>query len=126
MQPEPSFRERASKAMVGISRDLRQRQTSAESLLWEYLRDRRLEGIKFRRQHAIANSAYVADFYCYECRLVIELDGGIHDGQAAADTVRQQDIVALGNKMLRFRNDAVFDDPETVLATILARVKPSP
>ena len=72
------YRAMASKAMVQIAKDLRQRQTSAEAIVWECLRNRRLNGLKFRRQHPIAGANYVADFFNYESHLVIELDGDIH------------------------------------------------
>lgn len=104
------FRETASSVMIEASKALRQRQTGAESLLWEHLRDRRLDGIKFRRQHALANTTYMVDCYCYESRLAIELDGSIHDQQQEADVLRQQEIEALGDAVFRFRNEQVFTD----------------
>src|SRR6478609_5306257 len=58
------------------ARDLRLRTTEAEQKLWSLLRNRQLKGKKFRRQHAISN--YIVDFYCNECKLVIELDGKFH------------------------------------------------
>jgi very-short-patch-repair endonuclease len=106
--------------MTQIAKDLRQRQTPAETILWEALRDRRLNNLKFRRQHPIENTAYVADFLCYEARLLVELDGGVHEGQEEGDAIRQQNIEAQGYHILRFKNEAVFTDLETVLATIAA------
>jgi very-short-patch-repair endonuclease len=82
--------------MIQIARDLRQRQTSAEVILWEALRNRRLANLKFRRQHPIAQTAFVADFLCYEHRLVIELDGAIHETQRSEDRQRQQAIEDAG------------------------------
>src|SRR5689334_18705381 len=119
---EPRFREVVSKVMVQVGRELRQRQTSAEAVLWEHLRDRRLANIKFRRQHPIANTTYVADFYNYEARLVIELDGSVHDDpqQQAIDRNRQQEIESLGHRVLRFRNERIFTDLASVLGEILA------
>lgn len=113
------YREMASQAMVGIARDLRQRQTGAESVLWECLRDRRLGEIKFRRQHPIARTSYVVDFLSYEKRLAIELDGEIHATQQAADAARQKEIEALGYRVLRFDNQEIFSDLEATLTTIL-------
>src|SRR3954453_23429898 len=104
---EEHYRAMASKAMVQIARDLRERQTSAEAILWECLRNRRLGGLKFRRQHPIAESNYVADFFSYEHHLVVELDGSIHDLQQAADAERQHDIEALGYRVIRFSNEQV-------------------
>jgi very-short-patch-repair endonuclease/shikimate 5-dehydrogenase len=119
------FRVRASKAMEQIARDLRQRQTRAEFILWEALSDRRLGGLKFRRQHAVGNTAYVADFLCYEAKLVIELDGGIHNSQREADAVRQSNIEAEGYKVIRFTNEQVYSDLENVLVQILQAASPS-
>jgi very-short-patch-repair endonuclease len=108
----------ASKAMVLISRDLRKRQTSTEEIMWEVLRDRRLNKLKFRRQHPIAASNYVVDFMCYEAKLVVELDGEIHQHQQEADAKRQAEIEALGYRVIRFTNAEVAADLQWVLATI--------
>ncbi len=118
----------ASKAMVQISRDLRQRQTPAEAIMWEALRNRRLNGLKFRRQHPIAETHYVVDFLCYEAGLVVEIDGDIHDQQQQADAQRQRHIESLGYTVMRFTNDQVYNDLQWVLATIAhaASLLPSP
>ena len=60
-----------------LVRELRHQQTEAETVLWQLLRDHRMLGFKFRRQHPIGR--YVADFYCREAQLVIECDGAVHD-----------------------------------------------
>jgi len=111
---------RVNAAMKQIARDLRQRQTPAEEILWECLRDRRLGDLKFRRQHPLTNTAYVVDFLCHEARLVVELDGGIHQQQREDDAVRQANIEAEGYRVLRFSNDAVLNDLEAVLTHIIA------
>jgi very-short-patch-repair endonuclease len=64
------------KYIVEIARDIRKEQTDAENELWQRLRGRRLADYKFRRQYAIGR--YIADFYCSEARLIIEIDGPIH------------------------------------------------
>lgn len=115
------YRQWATQAMMHIARDLRQRQTSAEVLLWECLRDRRLAGIKFRRQHPVANTNYVVDFFSYEHHLVIELDGGIHSTQIAADDQRQRELQAQGLRVLRFPNDQLHTNLENVL-TLIAQI----
>lgn len=76
------------------SRNLRQKQTYAEDRLWQAIRGGRLDGLKFRRQHPISH--YFADFACEKARLVIELDGGVHDDddQASRDLIRQREIEA--------------------------------
>ncbi|MEN3027394.1 MAG: DUF559 domain-containing protein [Chlorobiota bacterium] len=103
-----------------MARQLRREATSAESLLWEFLRDRRLGGLKFRRQHPIGN--FIVDFYCHERRLIVELEGSIHDEpeQAAYDEERFKWLQAQGYTVLRFRNEEVFEDLEGVLERILS------
>jgi len=63
--------------LVNLARELREKHTPSEALLWQLLRNRRLFGFKFRRQHQFGD--YIADFYCHEARLVIECDGSVHD-----------------------------------------------
>jgi formylglycine-generating enzyme required for sulfatase activity/very-short-patch-repair endonuclease len=116
------FRERANEAMLHIARDLRQRQTNAEEILWECLRDRRLDNLKFRRQHPVANTTYVVDFFCYQHKLVIEVDGSIHENQQEQDAQRQHELETLGLQVLRFPNEAVFTQLESVLTQILQAV----
>ena len=105
--------------MSQLARDLRKRQTPAEKALWRLLRDRRLRDLKFRRQSPIG--PFVADFCCYEIRLVIELDGEVHaEAQPAArDRERDAHIRGLGFTILRFPNDRVFEDTAGVLSEIL-------
>jgi len=109
----------ASKAMVHIARDLRQRQTPAETIMWECLRNRRLADIKFRRQHPVANTTYVVDFFSYKHKLVVELGGGIHTSQQEDDAKRQADLEALGLQVIRFTNEQVYNQLQDVLATIV-------
>ena len=82
-------------AMEVAARNLRQTMTPAEQALWVVLRNRQLGGLKFRRQQRLG--AYVLDFVCPSCKLVVEVDGGIHDDdeQAAHDELRTQQLVAL-------------------------------
>jgi very-short-patch-repair endonuclease len=109
---------RASAPLQQRAKELRQRMTPAERILWERLRDRRLAGIKFRRQHPIG--ACIADFYCAAARLVIEIDGGIHHEQTEADIFRSQELEAQGYRVIRFTNQRVGSDLESVLADIQA------
>jgi very-short-patch-repair endonuclease len=101
---------------VEAARDLRDRQTIAEVRLWEALRARRLEGIKFRRQHPIGQ--YVVDFCCPERHLIVELDGGVHDTQREQDEAREGVLITAGYRVLRFPNEAVLNELPSVLATI--------
>ncbi|WP_082526078.1 endonuclease domain-containing protein [Brevundimonas sp. Root1279] len=105
-------------AQTAHARDLRKRQTYPEALLWQALRASRLDGLKFRRQHPI--DRYFVDFACESLRLVVELDGGVHDQDERHldDYHRQQAIEALGWCVLRFPNAQVTAAFPTVLAAI--------
>ncbi|MEK7447868.1 MAG: HsdR family type I site-specific deoxyribonuclease [Planctomycetota bacterium] len=104
--------------LVDIARDLRKKQTLAEDVFWELVRDRQLQGLKFRRQHQIGS--YVVDFYCAEKNLIIELDGSVHSEtkQAAKDVKRAKCLTTLGNTVIRFKNDEVLTNTEDVLCKI--------
>jgi type I restriction-modification system DNA methylase subunit/very-short-patch-repair endonuclease len=111
--------------LVKRARELRKQQTPVEDLLWELLRNRQLADLKFRRQHQIGD--WLVDFYCHEHRLVVEVDGDVHDEKARAkkDAARTKYLESLGNTVVRFRNEEVLNDPENVLSRILASL-PSP
>jgi type I restriction enzyme R subunit len=104
--------------LVELARELRKRQTSAEGLLWQLLRNRQLLEFKFRRQHQFGD--YVADFYCHEAQLVIECDGSVHesDEQWYHDRNRDAYMIAQGLRVLRFTNDRILNDTENVLKEI--------
>jgi very-short-patch-repair endonuclease len=106
---------------VPAARDLRQRETATEDLLWEALRDRRLDGLKFRRQHPVGS--FVIDFCCLTLRLAIELDGGVHETRRHEDAEREGVLTAAGYRVLRFPNEAVCDRLSEVLAAIAAAAK---
>jgi very-short-patch-repair endonuclease len=97
-----------SQKFLDRRRELRQNQTKAEEILWFELRNNKL-GAKFKRQNSIGG--YIADFYCQKHKLIIELDGKVHDSNEAQeyDEVRDKFFVSLGYKVLRFRNDEVED-----------------
>jgi len=103
------------------SRVLRKSQTEAEQLLWEKLRGRRLQNVRFRRQHPFA--PYIVDFYCAERNLVIELDGGQHIDNREYDEERSRHLNSLGKKVLRFWNHEVLDDMDGVIETIVQQLK---
>ena len=98
---------------------LRRSMTSAEEILWRHLRNKQLKGFKFRRQHPV--NIFIADFYCHEKKLIIELDGGIHDlpEQHEYDDSRTFLLEEKGFKILRFRNEEVENELEEVLNRIL-------
>ena len=107
---------RASPTAVTRAKELRQEATTAEQILWNALRDRRLLRCKFRRQHPIGK--YVLDFFSYEVKLAIELDGSVHEGKEEADAWREQIIGTRGIRFLRFRNDEVRYHLSSVLDRI--------
>ena len=99
-------------------RQPRRGMTPAERVLWAALRDRRLAGLKFRRQHAVG--PFVLDFYRPTSRLVVELDGGVHDGQVEPDQTRTEHLAGYGYRVMRFRNEEVLTDLDAVLERIAA------
>jgi very-short-patch-repair endonuclease len=113
---------RASAPVQQRAKQLRQSMTPAEQILWERLRNRRLAGFKFRRQHPI--NACIVDFYCATARLVIEIDGGIHLQQVKADDNRSQALEEQGYQILRFTNGQIETDLEIVLSTIQNACQP--
>lgn len=108
------------KYVPGLARRLRTKSTEAEVALWAALRNRKLGRAKFRRQHPLGR--YIADFYCHESLLVIELDGSVHDdsNQAEYDLVRQMEIEARGLTVLRLNNDEVLNSLPVTLVKIVA------
>lgn len=99
-----------------FAKKLRRHMTAAEFLLWSRVRNRRLSGLKFRRQVVIRG--YIADFYCPEHKLIVEVDGIGHNPQA--DALRDLNILSkTGISTLRFSNSRVFHDTRDVLQTIV-------
>lgn len=96
---------------------LRKDSTKAEKLLWERLRKNRLNGIHFRRQQVI--DEIIADFYCHQFGLVIEVDGGVHDTQKDYDKIRDSFLKERMLRVIRFTNEEVLTEMESVLVKIL-------
>ena len=94
-----------------LQRALRNNMSDAEQALWHLLRGRQISGLKFRRQHPFGN--YILDFVCLENRLVIEVDGGQH-GQAGYGENRTQKLQAAGFRVLRFWDNEVLKEIESV------------
>lgn len=90
--------------------------TGVEAILWSMLRNRQLDGLKFRRQAPVAGA--IADFACHEIRLIIELDGGVHDLHEARDAVRDERLRLAGYTVLRFRNTEFSKNPAVVTDAI--------
>lgn len=110
-------------AMQDFARQLRRSMTDAEKRLWYHLRDRQLNGVKFKRQQVLGR--YIVDFVCFETRLVIELDGGQHLDRKA-DISRDAWLRAQGFEVLRFWNNDVLKDTAAVPERIDELTAPSP
>jgi len=108
---------KASGLIFENAKALRANPTHAEMVMWGYLKRKPL-GCKFRRQHPIAD--YIADFYCHELKLIIEIDGSIHDEPDVIikDQERQSYLENEGICFLRFTNDGVEKQLETVIKKI--------
>ncbi len=108
-----------------IARKLRKEQTPEEKIIWELLRNRRLLGFKFLRQHPIVydkgtrpNRFIVADFFCAQKKLIVEVDGIIHDFQKQKDKERDVLMLNKGYKTLRIENDELVD-----IIKVIERIK---
>ncbi|HQW44419.1 MAG: endonuclease domain-containing protein [Chitinophagaceae bacterium] len=107
----------AIKPIFARAEELRKNQTEDEKLLWQRLKRNQL-GVRFKRQHPIW--MYIADFYCHELKLVIEVDGSIHNVKEVIenDMIRQEDIVSFGIRVIRFTNIEVRTDIGSVISRI--------
>ncbi len=96
---------------------MRKEPTAAEARLWSIVRGKRLEGLRFRRQHPIAG--YIVDFICLDARLIVEADGGQHS-DSARDVARDARLAELGYRVLRFGNEEILRNADGVSQMILA------
>ncbi|MCY7388278.1 MAG: endonuclease domain-containing protein [Burkholderiales bacterium] len=106
-----------------FARNMRAAPTNAEAVIWRQLRAHRFAGIKFKRQQPIGR--YILDFVCFEAKLIVEVDGGHHNG-SSADKVRDTWLESQGFLVLRFWNNDVMQNLEGVLLRILEAIAPSP
>ena len=102
--------------IVRRSRELRQKMTLPEKILWQFLRGSTFAGLRFRRQHPIGQ--YITDFCCLSEKLIIELDGEYHEHIRQEDNHRDDFLRKHGFRVLRFKNDHVFERVEWILQTI--------
>jgi very-short-patch-repair endonuclease len=107
-------------------KELRGSLTPAEAFLWNHLKNRQLDGKKFRRQHSIG--PYIVDFFCPECRVIVELDGAGHMTQlgAEADAQRSEFLKRFNVAVIRFENKRVFENIEAVLEEIRKHLGTTP
>ncbi|MDW8199779.1 MAG: endonuclease domain-containing protein [Cyanobacteriota bacterium SKYGB_h_bin112] len=103
-------------AIEAAARQLRKQSTPAEERLWQALRSRKLHGLRFRRQHPVGR--FILDFFCPDYKLAIELDGSVHDEQVNYDAARSQELQTYGYHVIRFANQQVLTDLDTVLEVI--------
>jgi len=114
-----------------VCRDLRKNSTKAEKIFWEAVRNKRFIGKKFYRQYPLfyditgKESFFIADFYCHQEKLVVELDGVIHIYRFKEDKEREQILNYLGLNVIRFRNDEVLNGLDKVLSDLKVRFKQS-
>ncbi len=106
------------------AKDLRRNMTPAEQALWQRLRANRSNGLHFRRQHVI--DRFIVDFYCHGAGLVVEVDGDVHDRQPGHDAERQRMLTARGLRVVRFTNDQVLNDIDSVVEEIRRTADLSP
>jgi len=104
------------------ARNMRASPTDAEAFIWGALRARRMAGFKFRRQHPVAR--FILDFYCHDLQLAIELDGGQHQDNIDYDETRSAALAASGIRVVRYWNNDVLSNPESVLEAIWNEVQP--
>ncbi len=88
-----------------FARQLRRLQTDPEKIMWQLLRNRRFQGIKFRRQHVV--EGFIADFCCHTLKFIVEIDGWVHENQKEYDRAREIILLSKGYSIIRFTNDQV-------------------
>lgn len=105
------------------SRNLRKNQTSAEKIIWNKLRNRQFNKLKFRRQHIIEN--FIVDFYCEKINLVIELDGDVHayNNKINQDKIREEFLKDKGFNIIRYTNDDIYSNLDSVLEDLWTKCK---
>ena len=99
-----------------LQRRLRNNMTDAEQRLWHFLRRKQMSDFKFRRQHPFGD--YIIDFVCLEVMLAVEVDGGQHNVQQAEDTARTEYLKRAGFRVLRFWNNEVMREIDSVTTVI--------
>jgi imidazole glycerol-phosphate synthase subunit HisF len=103
------------------ARRLRKEMTEAEKILWGCLSKRQLNGARFRKQHPVGD--YIADFYCHEFKLVVEVDGLIHEQQKEYDEERSKQMEEVKVTVIRFTNAEVMCDLDSVVQKIKDAMK---
>jgi very-short-patch-repair endonuclease len=115
-RPDGENQKMDSSQLKERSRQLRRNMTIAEKKLWSYLRNKRFNHLRFRRQMVLGN--YIVDFVSFDAKIIIEIDGSQHLDQVDYDQTRTKYLSLLGYKVLRYWNNEVLRDIDTVLADI--------
>ena len=110
-------KQRINPQKLDKAKEFRHDMTSAEKILWECLRRNKLKGLHFRRQQVI--EGYIVDFYCHSARLVIEVDGKVHENQKNADLEREKALRKRVLKIIRINNEEIHTDIRKVLERII-------
>ena len=113
----------APQILFEFAKELRNNPTEAESFLWNFLSENKINDVRFKRQHPVLY--FIADFYCHKAKLIIEIDGGYHQlpEQYQYDMNRDYELERLGLKTIRFTNKQVFSETEKVLNIIKTEVE---
>jgi very-short-patch-repair endonuclease len=108
----------ATKSTFKKADELRNRMTNAEHILWQHVNKKKILGLRFRRQHSIGQ--FIVDFYCHQIKLVVEVDGEIHDNKhnIEYDKQRTYELKKLGLEVIRFKNDQVLNQIDSVIQEI--------
>jgi very-short-patch-repair endonuclease len=109
--------QKVSAKQLENAKELRREMTPSEKILWKQLKANRLNRLHFRRQQIV--HGYLADFYCHQHELIVEVDGGIHEQQKEYDAEREGYLRALGFRIIRFTNEEVNHDLKGVLQKIV-------
>ncbi len=112
-----------------IAKELRQNQTEAEKIFWTKIRKKRILGLKFLRQHPVYYRYsgrlryFIADFYCHEKKLIVEVDGGIHEKQKEYDKKRTEILRAKEYSVYRIRNEEIFNNIDGVIMELRRKIE---
>ncbi|MDP2982435.1 MAG: DUF559 domain-containing protein [Candidatus Latescibacter sp.] len=115
------YKKYSPRYVIEIARKLRLEMTEAETLIWSHINNKQIDGFRFRNQHPIGR--YIADFYCHDLKLIIEIDGGIHNECKEYDGNRDGYLQAGGYTILLFTNNQVTSEIDSVLETIRTKAR---
>ncbi len=111
----------AKPATFEMANRLRKQMTPAEMMLWERLKNKQICNVRFRRQHPI--DLFIADFFCFAAKLVVEVDGAVHAAQKEYDIGRTAEMERYGIEVTRFSNDEIENNIEMVVRNIKEKIE---